>query len=255
MNNTIDLEKKLDLRKGMVLDLKKKKGMENQQAQVVFALDFSGSMSHLYGSGAVQELAERILPLGLAFDDNGEVDFYLFHHEKIKLPENITRQNVADYINKNVINRYQMGGTNYSPIINQIVKDFGGEVPENIPEKKGFFGKVFGSNKTVDNNKPKFDLPVYVIFITDGECMDKEEAEFAIKNASKYGIFFQFIGIGNSSFSFLEKLDNMSGRTVDNANFFKVQSISTKSDEELYALLLNEFPGWVGEAKRLQIIK
>jgi hypothetical protein len=240
---TQTLESRIDIRKKIVLDLKKSKGLENQKAQVILALDFSGSMDHLYRTGKVQELVERMLPLGLAFDDNGEVDFYLFESGVKKLPENITLANVNGYINNKVMGKYSMGGTNYAPVINAIVKDFANA------QSGGFLS--FGKGKTY----PTLDNPVYVIFVTDGENSDKREAEEAIIEASKSGIFFQFVGIGNAGFYFLDKLDNLSGRNIDNANFFKVPDLSTKSDDDLYSLLLNEFPSFINEARNKRLIK
>lgn len=231
----MDLTKQLDLRKEIVLDLKKRIGLEGQKAQVVFAMDFSGSMTNLYRNGSVQTLSERILPLGMAFDDNGEVDFYIFHDGYKKLPENLTISNIPGYINTKVLGKYSMGGTNYAPIINAIVSDF--------KPKKGFFS----------GSKP-LEYPVYVIFITDGENYDKREAEQAIVEASKYGIFFQFVGIGSEQFNFLQKLDNLQGRNIDNANFFKVQDLASKTDDDLYNLLLTEFPSFVKEARSKNLI-
>jgi hypothetical protein len=238
---TMDLTKKLDLRKQIVLDLKKIRGIENQKAQVVLALDFSFSMENLYKNGKVQDLVERILPLGLGFDDNGEVDFYLFESGVRKLPENITLSNIAGYINNKIIGKYQMGGTNYAPVINKIVAEFS-------QTKSGFMGMGKKQSATMD-------LPVYVIFITDGENSDHHEAERAIIEASKHGIFFQFVGIGNATFSFLKKLDNLSGRNIDNANFFRVQDLANRTDQELYQLLLTEFPSFITEAKSKNLIK
>ena len=48
-----------------------------------------------------------------------------------------------------------------------------------------------------------------------------------------------------SDFTFLEELDTMSGRHVDNANFFSVAEPSLLPDEELYDLLMSEYPEWV----------
>jgi len=67
--------------------------------------------------------------------------------------------------------------------------------------------------------------------------------------ASKYPIFWQFVGIGKSSFDFLEKLDNLKGRVVDNANFFAVNDINAITDQELYQRMLTEFPLWLKAAK------
>lgn len=99
------------------------------------------------------------------------------------------------------------------------------------------------------------DLPTYVIFITDGDNGDHAEAERAVREASAAPIFFQFVGIGRESFPFLSKMDTMSGRVIDNANFFSVSNLGQKSDDELYKLLLTEFPSYVKEARTKGLIK
>ncbi|MGO0861971.1 VWA domain-containing protein, partial [Clostridioides difficile] len=63
-------------------------------------------------------------------------------------------------------------------------------------------------------------------------------------------VFFQFIGIGKRKFNFLEKLDVMEGRVVDNANLFSLNDINDISDEELYERVMKELPEWVREAKK-----
>jgi hypothetical protein len=234
---SIDLSK-LNLRKEAVIDLKKRANIEHQKAQVILALDYSGSMTGLYKDGTVQDTLERILPLGLAFDDNGEVDFYIFENGCKKLPENINLYNIGGYINNKILGKYNMGGTNYAPIINQIVSDFGN------PSTGWFSSK----------SEPA-SLPTYVIFITDGENSDKNAATKAIQEASKHGIFFQFIGIGNESFNFLKQLDTMTDRFIDNANFFKIPNLRNTSDDELYKLLLAEFPSWLNIARSNALIK
>ncbi len=238
MINTFELT----TRKQLVLDIKKNKNITDQKAQVVLALDYSGSMSGLYTSGVVQKTLERVLPLGLGFDDNGEVDFYLFHDGVRKVNPNITLKNLDNYVSNNV--KGQMGGTNYAPCIMEIVKDFA--VMKNTGGFMGIGGK---------KDYAPMDLPIYVIFMTDGENFDHTEAENAIKEASKCGIFFQFVGIGNANFSFLKKLDNLTGRLVDNANFFELNDITTVSDSDLYNRLLNEFPQWLPLAKSNNLIK
>ena len=134
-----------------------------------------------------------------------------------------------------------MGGTNYAPVINEIIKKFGNNSNSSI----------FGFNKKTE----PLIYPVYVIFITDGENSDKSESEKAIINASHHGVFFQFIGIGNANFNFLTKLDTMNGRFIDNANFFKIENLNTKSDDELYSLLLTEYPQYIVEARSKGLIK
>lgn len=43
--------------------------------------------------------------------------------------------------------------------------------------------------------------------------------------------------------------------TKDNANFFKTPDLSKVSDEELYKLLLTEFPSFIKEARNKDMIK
>jgi hypothetical protein len=255
-NQTIDLNKELTLRKEKVLDLKKSKGIEGQKAEVVLALDYSYSMETLYQKGHVQTLTERLLPIGMAFDDNQEVDFYLFQNNQVKLPENLTVQNIPGYINNKVIGKYSMGGTQYAPVLRAILNQFavqdGVETTE-IKTKKGFFGGTKTEKVTVPKFKKK-EYPTYVIFITDGDNSDKEETERVVREMSRAGIFIQFVGIGSASFPFLEKLDDLDGRFIDNANFFTVGELSSKTDDQLYGLLLNEFPQYVKEARTKGLI-
>lgn len=201
--------------------------LQNLTAKVVVVLDYSGSMDQLYRDGVVQETLNRLLPLALRFDDDGEMELYLFsNHCKQLAPLNIN--NFSNYIaDEEILQKYSMGGTNYSPAI----------------------------NKVVDNQEG--DIPTFVIFITDGDCFDtdKDKTTKAIKTASSKPLFWQFVGIGNSSFNFLEKLDDMDGRVVDNADFLKISNLTKLNDEELYRALLGEFPDWLSAAKLNNIIK
>lgn len=220
------------------------KGIPDQKARVVAVVDFSGSMSHLYTGGMVQETLERLIPIGLNMDDDGSVELYLFHQNFYKMPEPVTRKNCDGYINTKVLNNsaYRMGSTNYAPVIEQIVKDYGNPV-----QKSGSF---FGSD-TIQ----AATIPTFVIFIADGGCDDKPAAERAVREASKHGIFFQFIGIGGANFSFLEKLDDLTGRVIDNADFFAVQNLSAMSDNDLYTKLMTEYPSYVPQARAKGLIK
>ena len=94
------------------------------------------------------------------------------------------------------------------------------------------------------------NLPVYVIFITDGEPSDREESENVLMQMAECPIFFQFIGIGSEHFSFLQKLDDITGRYVDNADFKPVRDLSDIS----YEMLIDEFPNWLSDEKVKELI-
>lgn len=246
MELSVDLEKSLDLRKGLILELKKSLNILDVKARVFAAIDYSGSMSHLYRSGVVQNTMERLLPVALAFDDDKKIEVLSFHNDVFHLPE-ADISNISDYVQKNF--KGHMGGTVYSKIIYSIMEKL------NLKEstsKSSFFGLF--KPKSVSSVLKE---PVYVIIITDGDCNydDKKITEEAIKEASNYGIFFQFVGIGDERFAFLEKLDTLTGRKVDNAGFFKIKNLNSVTDEALYSQLMQEFPSWYNKVKSLGIIQ
>lgn len=218
-------------------------------AEVILVLDISGSMKDLYESGEVQKLIERILPIALEFDDNNSVELFLFHDSAYQHGTNITMQNVAGFVKREIMGNYPYGGTSYAPVINMIA----GNKPA---PKPGFsFSRIFSSASSTSSSSTVVKTPKYVIFITDGDNNDKSAAEQAIKDASGMPIFFQFVGIGNSAtFEFLEKLDTMPGRVIDNANFFQANDLDYLSDEDLYNKLLAEFPDWLSKARAANIL-
>lgn len=242
--NSLDLSKQsmLNLSKEeslMQLNLKKdliqslcleKKELHDLTARVAVVMDFSGSMESLYKRGTVQAILDRLLPVAMQFDDNGEMEVWLFDNSFIRMPD-ISLDNYYNYLkNEEVLKKYSMGGTRYAPVINDVVRKY--------------------------TYEDKSNLPTLVLFITDGDNFsdDRVKATKAITEASKHPIFWQFVGIGNSSFSYLEELDEMEGRHVDNANFFAVNDLINITDEELYNRLLAEYPDWISKVKQLGMI-
>lgn len=187
-------------------------------SRVAAVLDFSGSMRSLYRDGSVQNTLEALLPLAMEFDDNGELELWIFENGFHRLP-NLTLDNFYGYVEREIMSKYSMGGTSYAPVMQDIVKRYTKEEPAKIPN--------------------------YIMFITDGDNNDHGNTNKVITEASNYPIFWQFIGIGNESFNYLQKLDDMTGRYVDNADFFKVG----KPSDITYEKLLNEYPGWVADPK------
>jgi hypothetical protein len=54
---------------------------------------------------------------------------------------------------------------------------------------------------------------------------------------------------GGNQFEFLENLDDLGGRYVDNADFFSVEDPEAIADQELYDLLMTEYPNWLKTAR------
>ena len=217
------------------LDLRKKEvenivmgipQLNNITSRVALVLDFSGSMRNLYKNGTVQSVIERIMPIAMQFDDNQELDLWIFENGFTRLG-GVTKENFYG-LAEQIFNRYRMGGTEYAPVIKDVYKKYVKEEPSQIAN--------------------------YIIFITDGDNSDHGETNKIITEISKYPIFFQFIGIGNEKFKYLQKLDDMNGRYVDNADFFPVININDMSDNELYTKLFDEYPNWLSDPKVQQMI-
>lgn len=209
----------LDLRKEEVnLLCLEKPELSNLKSRVALVLDYSGSMGPLYRNGTVQSVVERILPIAMQFDDNAELDLWIFENGYKRLGA-ITKENFYGYVKNEIMAKYRMGGTNYAPVMQDVAKKYINEEPASLPN--------------------------YVIYITDGDNSDKTATTNFMKEVSKEPIFWQFVGVGNDSFAFLEKLDDMGGRYVDNADFFRIKDINKISDKELYNNLLNEYPEWL----------
>ncbi|MFT4086469.1 MAG: VWA domain-containing protein [Gordonia sp. (in: high G+C Gram-positive bacteria)] len=225
---------KLDLRKKQVHKvLLEKKVQPGVRARVVMVIDKTYSMSRLYKSGVVGELVERMIPVATQLDDDGALEAYVYAVRCAKLPD-ITVDRAEDWVREYVHLRGVHGGVDYDklggrneelPILEQVIAD--------CRESKD---------------------PVLVLFFTDGGFSGNRRAiQKLISDASVLPIFWQFIGIGNSDFGTLTALDELTGRVVDNAGFFAVDDVAKVSDEELYRLLLSEFPDWLDAARRARV--
>ncbi len=222
------LNHKIDLRKQAIAVELERSHISLQEARVVFVLDHSRSMAPLYKNGTVQDTLERIFPLALTFDDNGEMEFYLFD-TLFKELDSVNAGNIDGYTEAVIWpNHGKYGATCYAPVIEAITERYGKKQPSR--------------------------LPTLVVFITDGNNSDKKAAKEAITIASHYNIFWKFVGIGDEKFEFLQKLDTMGGRFVDNANFVEINDISEISDPTLYGLLLEEFGDWLGLCREHNMI-
>ena len=59
-------------------------------------------------------------------------------------------------------------------------------------------------------------------------------------------MFVQFVGIGrSSSFGYLKRLDNLSGRKHDNTGFIAVNDMNKMDDQTLYTEMLRQYNDWL----------
>lgn len=217
----IDMSKHQENLNTVLINMSKdnKIDMTKHVARVALAMDYSGSMSNLFRNGSVQETISRLLPIALRFDDNGELESWLFSNgaERLKAAN---ADNYSSYV-KNVMKKAHMymGGTNYAPVLKEMVTYY----------------------KDIEPS----EIPAFIIFITDGENSDTFATNAVIKELSEYNIFVQFIGIGDEDFDYLKSLDDMKGRKHDNTGFTAVKDMNKMSDEQLYTEILRQYKDWL----------
>lgn len=229
----VSLEKKLEEKAPALVSLVKpikvcldKHQLNDVEACVAVVLDISGSMNGRYKSGAVQRIINKTLPLAVQFDDDGSMDFWFFGTTCKKMQDlNLDNYETATQEWKKV--QKQLGGCNDEVLVMK-------EVMERFK----------------DSSKP-----AYILFVSDGGIHNGGKIKKLMQEASLYPIFWQFMGVGGSNYSILEKLDNMDGRVVDNANFFAIDDFDRVPNDELYERLLGEFPSWLKAAKAKKIIR
>lgn len=219
--HTISLTKSLEK-----ISLQKDVDMSNLKARVIVVMDHSGSMCPEFEAPRhkrceVQEILDKLFPIALRFDDDGQMDVWLFDTYSNEMPA-MTMENYANYV-QDVIHRKNIpyGGTRYAPVIKDIMSEC---LDEKLESK----------------------YPVFVIFITDGENSDPQETDRIIKESSKGDIFIQFVGIGTGcSFNYLKALDDLDGRACDNTGFEAFTSLAKADDEEVYEKIIAQFVDWL----------
>ena len=116
---------KVNLRKEKVAVELRKKNITSKKARIVFVLDHSGSFRWAYNDGTIQNITERLFPMAMQMDDNGEMEMFLFD-DGYKEFSPVTISNLDEYVNNYLIKQGgHYGGTNYEPVITQITKRYG----------------------------------------------------------------------------------------------------------------------------------
>lgn len=222
--------KLVNLAKKATVSLEKRQ-LQSLTAKVALVLDATGSMNRQYKQGLVQEVVNRLLPLAVSFDDDQALDCWAFGEHPLYLGE-VGLHNFEDFINT------AHGGWRDWPLGSRTNNEAG------VMEMVAKFYIAQG-----------LDVPAYILFISDGGVRDSRGISKIMTEAANLPIFWQFVGLGGKNYGILETLDDMSGRVVDNCNFFELDDLHDISEEALYEKMLEEFPSWLKEARQIGIIK
>lgn len=225
-----------------------KRNIPNVKAQVLMDLDVSGSARPLFTSGQMQSAFERVLPIGIIFDDNGEIDVFTFQSSDsiYRVKETATSKNYTDYITRQILRNPEVplwGGTDYAPVIRENLEALGFYNTETKAAKSGgLFSRMFGGGTVVTEKKlqptSESGHPAIIYFFTDGENSDKAATTQLLQECqdNKVNAYFMFIGIGDANFRYIEQL----GDKFDNTGFLNIRDLSKIDDETIYDLLLPE---------------
>lgn len=211
-----------------------KRGTEIPRAKVCLCLDISGSMASLFRSGKIDTLVERALALGLTFDDDGEIDVFLFG-KKVHFFGTVNASKYRGFSQRALQSHPLEGGTRYGNAMEAI---------------RAHYAPHFGDG-----------LPVFVFFTTDGGTDDKPKTVRMLKESAAEPIFWKLMGmVPQNAFSarrssFLQELDDLEGRIVDNADFFNVTDPAGPAPNEFFDEVVDEFPQWLDAARSAGILK
>ncbi|WP_327377964.1 VWA domain-containing protein [Streptomyces sp. NBC_01216] len=206
-----------------------KKGLTGTRAAVYLVLDRSYSMHPYYDNGAVQHLADQALGLAVNLDDDGRVPLVFFDTKAYPLTEVTLRRHdgVVAEQHRTHGGVITMGGTRYAVAMEAVISHYTA------------YRAAGGGD------------PALVIFQTDGAPQDLADTRLLLAEASEEPLYWSFVGFGPRRVPFLEQLDHLGGRLVDNATYFHAGDTPRRiSDTDLYDSLLAGFASWQAEARR-----
>lgn len=213
----VDLTKRFD-KAGVSLS---KRGLDGIRAEVVMLLDYSGSMALDYSNGTVQKLVDRVLGFALQIDNDGTVPVIRFD-DKVYKAVNVTLANFSTVADQELY-KGRMGGTQMAPPL-----------------------------KSVLEMAKKTDKPLFVVIIGDGDPQDQVATTALVKELAAYPVFLKFIAI--RPVPYLEQLDTMGDRLIDNADAKFFGDAAGMSDLTFTDGMLDEWDTWITAAQGAGIL-
>lgn len=253
------LQMNMEKSKGALKFALMKAGVPNPPKLAVgVALDVSGSYRDEHEDGSTNDILTRLIPWGLVFDDNGEIDLATFSDGKSHahfVGESLNAKTYQGYVKRNVIGKVPgwCSGTDYSYVLDKFLAHNGWKkdaTAQPAPqEKTGMFGGLFGSKKPapapVAATVPTVGKDALIVLQTDGDCSreDKARTEALLQEMQDkgYRVYVMFLAYANGSpdFSFLERMADK----FSNTGLHVIRNLSefvNATDDQLNSWLIND---------------
>jgi hypothetical protein len=222
------------------------------------AFDVSGSAKPFYKNGVMQKTHDRVMALAGKFDDNGELDTWVFS-DAFRQLVTADVNTYGSYVQKHILNspvahEVLWGGTSYSPVIEGAVDFWFGNPTQEAraavaPASKkqgGLLSRLFGGKTApvavaptpapVPVEDPTRKLPAWMLFLTDGENSDEAATERALAASQAHPVYWTLIGVGPAKhFGFIERM----AEKYPNVGFLNLSSLDI-DEAELYEQLITE---------------
>lgn len=231
---SFEKRQRLDLRKREVAKVLLTKGAPTARARVVMVIDKTGSMRRQYSTRVVHRVVERMIPVAIQLDDDGNLETYLYGSSFARLPD-VTVERADEWSDTFLHLDGKHDGIDYRRI-------------------GGYNDEIPIMTEVISTLQQRDPMPTLVLFFTDGGFSQRGPITDLVRRASGLPAFWQFVGIGRANYGLLTALDELEGRVVDNVGFFELDDIDSVTDAELYARLLGEFPDWLRAARAAGIV-
>lgn len=220
----VDLAKKFD-KAGVSLS---KRGLTGIRAQVIMLLDHSGSMDANYRNGTVQTLVERALGFALQVDIDGTVPVVRFD-SATHPPVDVTVGNHQTVTGSALYQPNRMGSTNLTAALQAVL-----------------------------NAAKGADEPLFVIIVTDGQPDNPATSTDLARELAGYPVFLKFLSVPDRGRfpgrPFLQGLDDMDGRLIDNADAKFIDDPAGMSDLAFADAMTDEWHSWIAAATRVGLL-
>lgn len=239
--------------KSLKLCLQKSGLAEPPQVDLAFVLDVSGSFDDEHRAGVTDALLTRLVPWGMTFDPDRKLDVFTFSSGKSSAHRvgNVTPDNCEGFVQREIIRKVPGygSGTDYSPVLERVLQEFGWSPAEG----PGFFKRLFG---TSSDTKPPARRPSLIIFVTDGENSDKAQTLETLAKSQQRGdqVYFMFVGVSNQGgkFPFLSQIASRFSNT--GVSIIKnLRTFTAQDDDQLNSYLLQpELLTWLKQSSKAE---